>query len=103
MITRESRAKQFLPFDALTGLREALMEKEEEYIDRIELSEEECEKISETLSRIEENTYVKLIYYQNRKYHNSEGNVLKINPIRKYLKFEDRKIYFVDILELEIV
>ena len=34
-----SRAKQFLPFDALKGLQEALREKEIEHEEKIELSE----------------------------------------------------------------
>ena len=39
-VNRISRAKQFLPFDALKGLQEALKEKEIEYEERKELSEE---------------------------------------------------------------
>ena len=38
--SRTNRAKQFLPFDALKGLQEALREKEIQYEDRKELSEE---------------------------------------------------------------
>lgn len=39
-ISRADRARQFLPFDALKGLNEALRNKEIEYEDRKELSEE---------------------------------------------------------------
>ena len=39
-INRIARAKQFLPFDALKGLQEALKEKEIEYEERKELSED---------------------------------------------------------------
>ena len=45
-MSRIERAKQFLPFDALTGLQEALrqIEKEMEYDEKIELSEESLEE-----------------------------------------------------------
>ncbi len=35
-MTREERAKQFMPFDALKGFREALVEKEREHMKAIE-------------------------------------------------------------------
>ena len=38
-ISRADRAKQFLPFDALSGLQEALRKKEIECEDKIELDE----------------------------------------------------------------
>ena len=40
MASRADRAKQFLPFDALKGLQEALREKEIENEEKKELSEE---------------------------------------------------------------
>ena len=42
-ISRLDRAKQFMPFDALKGLQEALRSKEIEYEEKKELSEEEQE------------------------------------------------------------
>ena len=39
-ISKLDRAKQFLPFDALSGFREALREKEIEYEEKIELTEQ---------------------------------------------------------------
>ena len=38
MISKASRAKQFLPFDALVGFRDALREKEIEKEEKIELT-----------------------------------------------------------------
>ena len=48
-ISRENRARQFLPFDALKGLQEALREKEIELDERKELSEESIEELSNNL------------------------------------------------------
>ena len=43
---REERARIFMPFDALTGFKEALKEKEKVHIARKELSDEVNEELS---------------------------------------------------------
>lgn len=50
-MNRTSRAKQFLPFDALVGFQEALREKEIEYEDKKELTEESYEDLEIQLNR----------------------------------------------------
>ena len=45
---KADRAKQFIPFDALKGLKEALKEKEKIYVEKKELSEEEIVNITIT-------------------------------------------------------
>ena len=52
MLSRMNRAKQFLPFDAVSGLQKALREKEIEYVNKAELSEEQIEQISSILTMI---------------------------------------------------
>ena len=52
---RASRAKQFMPFDALKGFREALMEKERVYVPKKELSEERKAELDIMLRQIREN------------------------------------------------
>ena len=51
-MNREDRAKQFLPFDALKGLREELKRREEIALrtERRQLSEEESERLSKAYS-----------------------------------------------------
>ena len=53
-MNRIERAKQFLPFDALKGLQEALRKKERELenVERIELSEESLEELENKFNRI---------------------------------------------------
>ena len=50
-MNRTSRAKQFLPFDDLVGFQEALREKEIEYEDKKELTEESYEDLEIQLNR----------------------------------------------------
>ena len=49
---KADRAKLFIPFDALKGLKEALREKEKVLCEKKELTEEEIEEISFTLKTI---------------------------------------------------
>ena len=59
-VNRISRAKQFLPFDALKGLKEALKEKEIEYEERKELSEEALINLDKKFNRIEIGNYAEI-------------------------------------------
>ena len=52
-MNRVSRAKQFLPFDALAGFQEALREKEIEKEDRKDLAEDKCAELEQELNKIE--------------------------------------------------
>ena len=75
-ISRSDRARQFLPFDALKGLQEALREKEIELDERKELSEESIEELSNKLQMVERGNKVRLVYYHQRKYRQIEGTVI---------------------------
>ena len=61
VVSKVDRARQFLPFDALKGFSEALRKKEEIYTDKIELSEEMQEKLSNDLLKIEKGKSITVI------------------------------------------
>lgn len=101
-ISRADRARQFLPFDALKGLNEALRSKEIEYEDRKDLSEEEEEKISNVLLSLESGNNIRVKYYYKRQYILLKGIIKKIDPIKKQILFIDESIIqFNDIIEIE--
>ena len=54
-MNNKERAKQFMPFDAMKGLNEALRAKEERRtrVERKQLSEDMAEELSRVLNRIE--------------------------------------------------
>lgn len=60
------RAKQFMPFDAVSGLRQALRKKEHEMglISRAELSEDKESAINEALSGITKGCHVNITYFR---------------------------------------
>ena len=103
MENRKNRAKQFMPFDALKGLQEALREKEIEYEEKIELSEDSIVELENKFNRIENGSYVTIKYYKNRKYINSSSIVTKIYIIRKKKKLNKKEnINICDILNIYI-
>ncbi len=101
MASRADRAKQFLPFDALKGLQEALREKEIEYEQKKELSEESLMELEKQFHKIEKGSNVSIKYYKNLKYIKTKGTVTKIDYIKKKIQLnENENINMCDILEI---
>ena len=106
---RSKRAAQFAPFDALKGLQEALKMKEYEHsrTQRIDVSEEESQWISNVISEIEKGDLVYVTYYneQDQHYHEAYG-LTKPHLIEGYLEIAtlDKgtiKLMIADIKEIE--
>lgn len=103
-INRITRAKQFLPFDALKGLQEALREKEIEYEEKKELSEETLADLDNILNRIGIGNIVKIKYYRNRRYIEIKGLVTKIDSIKKKIQIDNESnINISDIIKIETI
>ena len=103
-VNRISRAKQFLPFDALKGLPEALKEKEIEYEERKELSEETLNDLDTILNRIEIGNIISIKYYKNRRYSEMNGTVTKIDFIKKKIQIDiELNVNIVDIVNISIL
>ena len=102
-MSANDRARQFLPFDALKGLREALRLKEYEHerIAKRDIDEDRIKKISNTLSSIVKGDYVYITYYHDGHYLHDEGNV-KIDYNKYLLKIGDNIIKFDDIYDISI-
>ena len=62
MANRVARAKQFLPFDALKGLQEALREKEIEYEEKKDLSEDTLNELNNKFNQIDNGSFVKITF-----------------------------------------
>lgn len=104
-MTRQERAKQFMPFDAMKGLQEALRDREERHsrVERHDISEEQQERNSALLMRLEKGARIRLECHHA--FHDvcMQGRVTEISCSFRYLKLEEEKIYFEDIYSLEIV
>lgn len=103
MQSRLDRAKQFLPFDALNGFRDALKEVESEYIDKLELLDDMEEIINQKILELEVFDKVILKYYCNNNYIETTDYVIKIDKKNRYIYLENSKIFFDDIISINIL
>lgn len=103
-MTRQDRAKQFMPFDAMKGLQEALRDREERHsrVERREISEEMMERNTLALRHIVKGTRILISYYRAFHEVEKEGIVTELNLQFRYLKIHDEKILFEDIYEIMI-
>ena len=101
-MNRQDRAKQFAPFEALKGLREALAEKEYEHekAQQRELSEDEANKIQASLIKLQKGDTVQLTCFESGYYIEVKGQINKIDFIFKYLTIGEGKVLFDDIYEI---
>jgi len=104
-MTREQRAKQFMPFDAMKGLQEALRDREERHarVERHGISGEEQEALSAALNRISKGDKIRISYYC--RFHDVEktGNVTAVNYAYRFLKVDEEKIVFDDIYGITMI
>lgn len=98
-MTRQERAKQFAPFDAMKGLYEALRIKEERHgrTERRCLSEDELRINCAALGRIEKSDIVSIDCYLD--FHNVtvKGRVSEVSMAYRFIRIEEQKIWFDDI------
>lgn len=103
-ISRQDRAKQFLPFDALAGFKELLKEKEIELEERKELSEERFSELESEFNRVKIGSLVRIKYYYNKQYINISGKVTGIDYSKKQIKIDSKlEINVFDIYYLELL
>ena len=99
-MSREDRAKQFMPFAALKGYSEALRKKERIIVPRRELSEEYGEELDRKLRQVQEGEMVSVVYYCRGEYVRLTGKVAKINKEARMLRIVNEKIAFDDLYAL---
>lgn len=98
---KADRAKIFLPFDGLKGFKEALKEKEKIIVPKKILSQDEKDIISYKLLQIRKEDIIKVVYYENDEYIETEGMVSNIDLEKKNLTIVYKKINFNDIIEIK--
>ena len=102
-MNREDRAKQFLSFDALSGLREELKKREEKFlrVEKREITEEKALELSNMLSVIGKGDEVSITFYYKGVYVCVNGVVTAVNTAFKYIVINQNKIAFNDIYQIE--
>ncbi len=95
------RARQFLPFDALKGFKEAIKERQKIKVDKPELSEEMALELSYKLNQVKQGMIVKIVHYDNNEYIETFGMVSEFNEVFNFLKIVKKKIIFENILDIQ--
>ncbi len=101
-MSMDKRAAQFLPFQAVKGLDEALRSKEKIIVPKIELSEEMYEELDKKMHDIKKGSIVSCIYFHKGEYLKITGMVARFDEISRILQIVNTKIDFDDILDIEL-
>lgn len=99
-MSREDRAKQFMPFAALKGYPEALQKKEKIVVPKVEVTEEYAEVLDRKLRNVKKNDIITVIYYSNQEYLKKTGMVSRIDETARVLKIVNTRIHFDDIYDI---
>ena len=96
------RAKQFAPFDALKGLKEAIAAKEKRPEPRRELTDYMKEQINNTLVELRKGQPITVIYYGNMEQEILQitGTVVKVDAYWQTLQINNVAIDFSEIYEI---
>ena len=111
MMMREQRAKQFMPFDAMKGLAEALKDREERHsrVQKHGISEEDQMRISETLCKVEKGSKVFISFFASFHDWEAEGIVTQMNRDYRFFRFSrigsnsEEKICFDDLYDIRVI
>ena len=99
-MSREERAKQFMPFAALKGYPEALRKKEKIVVPRAELSEEFQEVLDRKIKQVQKNDIITVTYFCKNEYLKQTGMVSRIDFTARVLCVVNNKISFEDIYDI---
>ncbi len=99
-MSREDRAKQFMPFAALKGYPEALRQKEKIVVSKAEISDEYAETLDRKLHQVRKNDIVTVIYFCKNEYLKKTGMVARIDETARVLKIVNTRILFDDIYDI---
>ena len=98
-----NRAKQFMPFDALKGLQDALRLQEKIIENKIELGEDIEIELNKKISSLVRGDNVTIKYFYGIEYIETSGIIKKVDEINKNIELLNTKIDFDDILDIEII
>ena len=96
------RARQFMPFAALTGYYEVIKQREKIIQPRKELSEDEAEVLSDRLNKVQKGMLITLTYYNEDCYETLTGLVSNIDPVYRTITIVKTKIAIDDVVGIRI-
>ena len=100
-MSREERAKQFMPFAALKGYEDALREKEKIRVEKIILTEERMEELNWKLNQVKQKDMITVIYYDKGEYLKITGVLSMLDQNARVLNVVNQKIPFDSIYDIQ--
>ena len=100
-MSMDKRAAQFLPFQAVKGLDEALRSKEKIVVEKPEYSEYMLEELDKKMHEVRKGRIITCIYYQKGEYIKLTGLVARFDEVARILQIVNNKIDFDNILDIE--
>ena len=99
------RAKQFMPFAAVTGLTQALERKERELmrVEKKEPTEESARKINQCLNDVKKGDYIAVTYFAQGEYLTVSGTVETVDTVNRVLFLGSVKVPFDDLYDIDII
>lgn len=98
----QKRAKLFLPFDSLKGLREMLLAKEKIIIEKKELAPDACDELDWKIQQMEVGEMVRIVYYNGCEYEEMTGMVAMVDcEQEKSIRVVNKKIPILDIYSID--
>ena len=96
------RAKQFAPFDALKGLKEAIAAKEKRLEPRRELTDYMKEQINNALLDLQKGQQITVVYYEKHEQQTAQitGTVMKVDAHWQTLLINQMLIGFEEIYDI---
>lgn len=97
---RRQRAKQFMPFSALSGLEQELAKQELPKVSRRELSPEAVEEVNRVLKELQVRDIVTITYFHRTEYRKITGMVSELDLTARKLKIVNVPIPMADIYSI---
>ena len=96
------RAKQFAPFDALKGLKEAIAAKEKHPEPRRELTDYMKEQINNALLDLQKGQQITVVYYEKQEQQIAQitGTIMRVDAHWQSLHINQVSIDFQEIYEI---
>ncbi len=104
-MSRADRAKQFMPFDGVKGLQEALREKERNVVnvDKRELSTDYEAELDLKMQQVRPGCMVRVVYFHENAYLEKVGMVSRLDVDGRVIRIVNESISFDDIFDVEVL
>lgn len=92
------------PFNTLLKYKDILdIERNRSLIDKPVIMEDRIIKIDNILKNVNENTLVKVKYFNKGILFYITGKIKKVNEIEKYILINNTRIYYKNLIDIEII